>query len=542
MNRYRLQHLRQAFAARFELEGFLGRGAFASVYLVRNLKLRRREALKILSDSFDPGSGLAQRFAAEATVIASLDHPHIVQVYDHGEMDGMLWYSMQYIEGPTLRAELSLRQRFDPSSALQVVLPLLDALDFAHRRGVIHRDIKPGNVILNRQGRPYLMDFGMAKSEDSLLKTMTGNIVGTPAYMSPEQAEGRDLDGRADLYSIAVTLYEMLSGRLPYESEELLQLLIQRLQEEPVPLAKRLPELDPALESAVMQTLSRDPARRPATARLLHDRLLDWLGEDTARKPLRLASPAVAPQKLEPDTQPDRGRADEVGSEILPAKAAKADRATLETRLPGAPPAARIAWRGRGLRTGLALVALLLAGLGTAYWLRATVKANRDRANPEIQADERRGTEPAAPAGEPSGGEAARPRVEPPREPPGPSPAAETPGRPGPSRARVAATSEKPEPTALQPGRPPRKQQCPEPEPGPADAAACAGKVVILSLQIDAQGSVAGARALEADQPACASAAQAAARRCRFEPARDVRGEPVAGTTTIAFNFGESPP
>ena len=189
---FRLNHLRQALGDRYEFEAFLGRGAFAAVYLVRNLQLGRFEALKVMSEAHDGDREFTRRFVEEAKLVASLDHPNIVKVYDFGEADGMTWYAMQYIDGPTLRAEINERLRLDPSAVARLAIPLLDALHYSHGQGVVHRDIKPSNVILDQRGRPYVMDFGIAKSAASALKTMTGSILGTPVYISPRTDVGRN--------------------------------------------------------------------------------------------------------------------------------------------------------------------------------------------------------------------------------------------------------------------------------------------------------------------------------------------------------------
>ena len=203
------------FEGRYEVLGLLGRGGFAAVYQIRNLRLRRLEALKVVAGSHEQNEEFIQRFEQESQVAASLEHPNILKVFDFGHEGGILWYSMPFIDGPTLTAELRSRGTFDEESAARIVVPLLDALEYSHGRGVIHRDIKLDNILLDRRDRPYLMDFGIAKTDDSLVKTQTGFVLGSPAYISPEQLRGERLDGRTDVYALGVSLFQMIAGSVP---------------------------------------------------------------------------------------------------------------------------------------------------------------------------------------------------------------------------------------------------------------------------------------------------------------------------------------
>lgn len=515
MNSYRLEHLRRALGDRYSFEAFLGRGAFASVYLVRNLKLKRLEALKILSDAYEPDSGFAERFIAEAQTVAALDHPHIVQVYDYGEVDHIVWISMQYIEGPTLRAELAARNKFTPSEALAIFIPLLTALEASHRRGIIHRDVKPANIILNRQGRPFLMDFGVAKTGDSALKTQTGSVLGTPAYMAPEQAEGRPLDGRADLYSLGLCLYEALAGRLPFVAAESVPLLLQRLQQEPDPISRHQPNVPPELEAILMRTLERDRERRFATAAELRQRLLAFLG-DEEEQGLVVTAPPAAVQQLSrlPSTETILA-----GHELF-------RRESTAATVPGSGPTLAAPRPRPPLLRWATLALVAAAGLAALGFLWQGRHAPEPAAAEPIPAASAPATAPATAASPPAAEPVTPPSTAPPPPPPRPTaarPPREDSTEPLPRRAVVV----------------PRLLEQPAPELSPAQLQLCAGTAAILSVKVGADGRATSARAIGRVQAECAAAAIAAVRRYLFSPGLDAQGQPIEAATTLSIRFGE---
>lgn len=559
MESYRLRHFRQVLGDRYEFQAFLGRGAFASVYLVQNLKLKRREALKILSDTFEPDS--TARFVAEATMVASLDHPNIVQVYDYGEVEGVVWYSMQYIEGPMLRDEMWVRKRFDPVLAVRIVIPLLGALEASHRRGIVHRDIKPSNIILNREGRPYLMDFGIAKASDAHLKTMTGSVLGTPAFMAPEQAEGKPLDGRADLYSLGLVLYQMLAGCSPFDTQEPVQLLLLRLREDPPRLATRVKGIDPELEAIVMKTLARDREGRFASARELERHLVAFLGDDRDLPPIELAASVFQLQPLEADSEPTPGgppvRPPSSGATISlgpggksPAQTAPRDQPQTVEREPGS----SVWTRGRSRRRGaLALLALAVFGsavLAFVLWFGGyrldSPKAQASAPSPappkrEIPAavpadDARGGTGAAAPAS--SAERAVVPGSLPAAAQPAPSPRreAESPASVQPEQAAPVAAA-----VPRRAVRAPRLVEQGKPSFSGDAAARCAGVSLIVSVEVGEDGKPTRVRFLGSSPAECRAPAEAAARQFRFEPAQDIDGRPVTATVTLSIPFGETP-
>jgi eukaryotic-like serine/threonine-protein kinase len=277
---------------RYELIELVGKGGFASVFRVRNNRLHRTEALKVLSEALTEDADFSKRFEQEARVAASLDHPHIVKIYDYGSAEDFVWFSMQFVDGPTVGRELRVRERFDDSAAARIAVGVLDALQYSHARGVIHRDIKPDNILLDREGRPYLTDFGVAKSQAGLVKTQAGTLLGSPAYMSPEQLQGKPLDGRSDLYSLGVTLYRMLAGGLPFLADDTFRATMKRLSEPPEPLLSRCPDVNPLLAEIVMRSLERDAALRYLDATAMREELESFLVDVTPPR-VRLSTAAA---------------------------------------------------------------------------------------------------------------------------------------------------------------------------------------------------------------------------------------------------------
>jgi len=261
--------LQAALAHRYVIERELGSGGMATVYLARDLKHSRFVALKVLSPVLAASLG-ADRFLREIELAARLQHPHIVTVFDSGDAGGMLWYTMPYVEGETLRARLERERQLPLDVALRIASEAARALEFAHRHGVLHRDVKPENLLLTTDGSTMVADFGIARPWDATGATggltQSGIVVGTPAYMSPEQAAGeRALDARTDIYALGCVLYEMLAGELPYSGPNAQALLAKRLSE-PAPSLRTTRDLPIAVERTVARALARTPADRFASA------------------------------------------------------------------------------------------------------------------------------------------------------------------------------------------------------------------------------------------------------------------------------------
>ena len=258
--------LRAALVDRYVIERELGRGGMATVYLARDLKHGRFVALKVLSPALAASLG-ADRFLREIELAARLQHPHIVPVFDSGDAAGVLWYTMPYVEGETLRARLDRERQLPLDEAVRIASEAARALEYAHQHGVLHRDVKPENLLLTTDGSTLVADFGIARpwnETDGL--TATGLVVGTPGYMSPEQAAGeRTLDARSDVYALGSVLYEMLAGEMPYSGPNAQAILAKRLSE-PVPRLSTTRDVPAAIEQTVGRALARVPADRFASA------------------------------------------------------------------------------------------------------------------------------------------------------------------------------------------------------------------------------------------------------------------------------------
>jgi eukaryotic-like serine/threonine-protein kinase len=250
---------------RYRVLNRIGSGGMADVYCAEDLQLGRRVALKLLYRRFAEDEEFVERFRREASSAAGLQHPNVVAVYDRGEFDGTYYIAMEFLEGRSLKQVVRQDGALEPDRAIDLVIQILKAARFAHRRGIVHRDIKPHNVIVDDEGRAKVTDFGIARAAASDM-TETGSIMGTAQYISPEQAQGHPVDARADLYSIGVVLYELLTGRVPFDAESAVTIALKQVSEEPVPPSHYNPAVSDQLEDVVMRALQKDPAYRFADA------------------------------------------------------------------------------------------------------------------------------------------------------------------------------------------------------------------------------------------------------------------------------------
>lgn len=295
--------------SKVEVQTLLGRGGMADVYLGLHTTLNRPVAVKILHSHLSENDALLGRFRAEAQAVASLRHPNIVQVFDFDVANERPYIIMELVEGLSLRDYLThqrtLEQRLPAHTISRLVSGLAAALDYAHGRGIVHRDVKPANVMLRTEGKqidpnaplsddvePILTDFGVARLADSGIQTASGVIIGTPAYMSPEQVRGEPADSRSDIYSLGIMVYEMLAGVLPFDGDTQASILIKHINEPPPPL----PDAPPQLQRVIDRALAKDPARRFQSSSDLARALQDALDIAT------LSTAAAAASAVDPDS------------------------------------------------------------------------------------------------------------------------------------------------------------------------------------------------------------------------------------------------
>ena len=261
------EQVQAALADRYTLDRDLGRGGMASVVLARDLQNDRLVALKVLHPELAPTVG-GDRFKREIRVAAKLQHPNILSVLDSGETPGgQLWFTMPYVEGENVYERLQREHQFTPAEALRITLAAASALNYAHKQGVVHRDIKPDNILLSGD-QVLVADFGVARAVSEVAEklTATGMIVGTPTYMSPEQASGdKAIDGRSDIFALGCVLYEMLSGEPPFKGPNPQATLMRRFMGPPRPL-RPMVNVPEHVEQAIIRAVAKDPDERFATA------------------------------------------------------------------------------------------------------------------------------------------------------------------------------------------------------------------------------------------------------------------------------------
>jgi len=312
-------------AGRYRLDELLGRGGMSEVWLAEDLELGRRVAIKLLAPNADTA-----RFEREARAVASLAHPNVTQLYDYGNADGRPYIVLEYMPGGTLEERLRDGKPLPDDGVFAIAAAIAAGLAHAHARGVVHRDLKPANVLFDEEGRAKLADFGIARmaAGDGTL-TEAGTVLGTAAYISPEQAEGAPASEASDVYSFGVILYRMLTGRLPFESSDPMQLVLQHRDDTPPPIASLRPDAPPVLESTANAALAKNPRDRPRDGAALLAELgvpagaslttapTAVVAEDATQVLRATPAPAAAAVEAYPTPPPERNRLPIIAAALL---------------------------------------------------------------------------------------------------------------------------------------------------------------------------------------------------------------------------------
>src|SRR5438309_8476116 len=263
---------------RYEILEALGVGGMGAVYKARDRELDRLVALKVIRPDLASNPAIIQRFKQELILARQITQRNVVRIFDLGEASGIKFITMEYVEGQDLHSLLHEHKKFAPKDAVEIILQVCRALEAAHGEGIIHRDLKPQNIMQNKQGRIVVMDFGLARNLEAAGMTQTGALVGTMDYMSPEQALGKDLDRRSDLFAVGLIFYELLTGKMPYKSESVVASLLKRTQERAVPVLTHDSTIPAVLSNVVSKCLERDVNLRYQSATALLADLERWEG------------------------------------------------------------------------------------------------------------------------------------------------------------------------------------------------------------------------------------------------------------------------
>ncbi|MEP6768083.1 MAG: TonB family protein [Acidobacteriota bacterium] len=529
----------------YEMVGHLGRGGFATVYRVRNRRLDRIEALKVLSaDIEDPD--FAERFRQEARLAASLDHPNIIKIFAYGQHEDLCWFTMQFVDGPTLIRELKQKGPWSEVETATLAAAVCDALDYSHRRGIVHRDIKPENILIDLRRHPYLMDFGIAKSEQSVVHTRTGTILGSPAYIAPEQLTGGAIDGRVDIYSLGATLYRMVSNSFPFQDTDPVRMAMKRFTMAAEPLGPKRPGIHPIFEAMVMKSLEREPAARFQTAGEMGRALQDFL----AGNPVPLPPPEKFGRPPEPGGTPSgrplpsggtpSGRSLEPvqpSVDFPPGAVLSASVPSIRTAAPAASVASprpdrlrsRLWWIAAAV--GLPALGAFLATRTSRIEPSAPVAPAATAAGPTVSTPV-----PTAPPATPLPRPTAAPEPTPAgrvRAAPAPSPEKRSRLNPPAPRPRAEAPAPAPAASSRRPATPAQSESAPAIDLPPGLLREYANRSVGLRVTIAEDGTVKDARVISSVCPECDRAARAAILRYRFKPARDSEGRPVESTVGV---------
>ena len=356
---------------RYEIMEPLGQGGMAAVYRGVDTRLGRPVAIKLLHAQYATDDEFLKRFEHEAQSAAGLSaHPNIVDVYDVGQQDDVPYIVMELVEGSDLKTLIEQEGPLTIERTLAIAQQVAEGLEYAHARGLVHRDIKPQNIMVSPDGHARITDFGIAKSHLSTAVTQAGMTYGTADYISPEQAQGLPATPQSDIYSLGVVVYEMLSRHLPFTGDSPMTVALQHIQQPPPPLSQWNPRLPPNLERIVMGALAKDPRQRPASARAFASSLREYR---TARAQDTVAVPVVPRPAPVPAPAPMRSSGTTMPMQSAPRPAVQQQRVPRPLPAPVPPPLAQPARRGGSNIGGFILGLLLLSGLlGIAYLAFAT--------------------------------------------------------------------------------------------------------------------------------------------------------------------------
>lgn len=290
---------------KYEVLEHIGHGGMAEVYKGQHVRLDRPVAIKILHPFLADEEGFVVRFQREARIVATLRHPNIMQVFDfdYNEELNIYYMVMEFIDGPTLKSMMMEKGQLPVAEAVRIGAAIADAMDYAHRRDMVHRDIKPANVMFTSEGEPVLTDFGIAKMMSLSGLTASGAMIGTPAYMAPEVGLGKEGAAAADIYSLGVVLYQMVTGQLPFESDNPMNMVMQHINDAPPLPAQLNPDLPSPLEVVILRTLNKKPEERFVDASALASALRHALGMDTPTREFMLETTPLPKQSPSPDQE-----------------------------------------------------------------------------------------------------------------------------------------------------------------------------------------------------------------------------------------------
>ena len=363
-------------AGRYKLENRLGAGGMSTVFRAQDTVLERAVAVKLLAEHLAQDDDFVARFRREALAAARLQHPNIVQVFDSGQdqESGRHYIVMEYVDGPSCADLLRQHRMFDTDDTVRIVRDACQGLDYAHRAGVIHRDVKPGNLLVsNETGTTKLADFGIAKAAEQTRITQVGAVLGTAAYLSPEQATGEEAGPGSDIYSLGVCAYQFLTGRLPHEYGSLTELALKQQQERVAPITTYRDDVTPELDQAVRLCLERDPAHRYANALDMAGALEAGVRGDTIAA-TELMALTDATSKL--DTT--------AATRALPAERAPRRAAPAAERRPAPPRRERPPRKRNPLRAIVLAFIVLLAGAAIALALSLSSSNRQDINNGNV--------------------------------------------------------------------------------------------------------------------------------------------------------------